>query len=208
MPGNPDDPEQFIVVWPNTLSDLARKLDEHAANYQDLVRGELEDLGQFLVDKVRANTPKNRGRLADSTKYRVVTNGQPEELGLEIYQDAKSTGRRGKGARSYPYWYTVHHGTKPLGRLKRIFPEPLNLVPWVRAVKGVRDPVQAKKEAYAIARNIFIKGLKPNPYLINTMNESRSRIEETATALGKAILIDLEDLPNVRQHTRDEDSFA
>lgn len=205
MPGKEDD---FIYVWPNTLSDLAKKMDEHAANFQDLVREELNDLGSYLVPKVMSATPKVRGRLANSTKYRVVTAGDDLELGLEIYQDAKSTGRRGRGARSYPYWYTVTHGTKPAGKLRQIFPEPVNLIPWTRAIKGVKNPQEAKQKAYALAKHIYEKGIKPNPYLKKVMTANRGRIQESADKIGSAILIDLEDLPDVRGHKRDEDSFT
>ena len=109
------------------LPDIIKRIDPSAMTQRlnVSVEEELRLLGEKLVREVYKNTPKGTGTLASSTKYRITsarrTIGADPEWKLEIIQDATA---RQQGAvdpgKRYFYWYTVHHGIQPDGRLKRV----------------------------------------------------------------------------------------
>lgn len=198
MPGNPNNE---IYVYPNTLSDLADNFKNIRSSFDSATESELGRLGRILVKEVKKNTPRGAlGRLRRSTQFRIIkfrkedTNEVNYEL--QIIQDAVAQHTTSSKQR-YFYWYTVHHGLAPRGRLTRIFPPAENLVKWVMRVKGVGDEAQALREAYAISRSIFEKGIAPNPYLKTSVRNQSDAIQQTADRITKALVVDLTRLPEI-----------
>ena len=190
-----------------SLPDIMKHIepDAMARRVQLTAEEELRLLGEKLVREVYKNTPKGTGNLARSTKYRILPMreaiGKEPMYTLEIIQDATSiqSGAVSPGKR-YFYWYTVHHGLQPDGKLRQVRPPSVKqgtLYPWVTKVVPTLDPEYATS---AIAWNIYKFGLKPNPYLRISFNNKQQDISATQEKIGKAIIFDLNDLPDVQYH--------
>lgn len=224
-PIRPDDfdfdamrPEKVNPLLPNTdneldfytegasLPDIIQRLDpdEMTRRINRSVEDELRLLGEKLVREVYSNTPKGTGALARSTKYRILpvrdAIGQQPYYQLDIIQDARATRRSERLDNRHFYWYTVHHGMQPAGRLNRARP-PSDmdnaLRPWVERVVPTLDPEYTTD---AIAWKIYKFGLQPNPYLENSFRNKQRDIEETQSKIGQTIQFDLTDLPDVQMH--------
>ncbi len=200
IPGS--DPRDDIYVEPGEIGDIIEKLDSVGALYRDIFEQELTKLGRELVIEVKERSPKASGRLARSTKFRLLRQQDDSsgdvEYDLQIIQDATSDPRARVSQRHF-YWYTVHHGLKPAGRLNRTYPPSANLENWVRRVKGseIGSEADVKRIAKTIAWNISKKGIKPNRYLIDSMKAKEDRIQEAANKIGESILINMGFLPEV-----------
>ena len=209
-PIRPDDfdfdamrPEKVNPLLPNTdneldfytegasLPDIIQRLDpdEMTRRINRSVEDELRLLGEKLVREVYSNTPKGTGALARSTKYRILP--VRDAIGQQPYYQLDNR---------HFYWYTVHHGMQPAGRLNRARP-PSDmdnaLRPWVERVVPTLDPEYTTD---AIAWKIYKFGLQPNPYLENSFRNKQRDIEETQSKIGQTIQFDLTDLPDVQMH--------
>lgn len=200
IPGS--NPNDDIYVEPSTLGDMAEQVLNVGALYRDIFEQELTKLGKALVPEVKKRTPKASGRLARSTRFRLVRrqgdSSGDVEYDLQIIQDATSI-PRARVRERYFYWYTVHHGLKPAGRLRNVTPPAANLEDWVKRVKGseVATEAELKRKAKTIAWSIGQKGIKPNRYLIDTMRDNQDRIQEAANRMGESILINMGFLPEI-----------
>ena len=114
----------------------------------------------------------------------------------------------------YHYWYTLHHGLKRRGRLRRAFPPYYvgsELYKWVtqvlrpsirrerfgKAKAGKSQQKQFERSAKAVAFTIHRKGIAPNTYIPDTYEENADKIRETAGKIGQDILLDTFRLPNI-----------
>lgn len=200
IPGS--SPDDDIYVEPSTLGDMAEQVISVGALYRDIFEEELTKLGKALVPEVKSRTPKASGRLARSTRFRLIRQQDnikgDIEYDLQIIQDATSI-PRARVKERYFYWYTVHHGLKPAGRLSNVTPPWENLQDWVKRVKGseVSTEAELKRKAKTIAWSIGKKGIKPNRYLIDTMRDNQARIQEAANRMGESILINMGFLPDI-----------
>ncbi len=205
LPGGPNDE---IRMLPNQLSDLAEnyRLSNVRAGYRDLVEQELSRLGRILEDRVKANTPRVSGRLARSTRFRIIRTVENETdvtYELQIIQDALANPRASVRNR-YFYWYTVHHGLRPAGRLKRTYPPPINLQNWVMRAKG--ESIQdAPGVARKIAWNIFKEGIEPNTYLFDSLEQEQTEIQVTADKIAQDLAFNLNHLPEIQRFSGFED---
>ena len=135
-----------------SLPDLIRRIDPDAMakRVQLSVEEELRILGEKLVREVYKNTPKGTGTLANSTKYRIMPMrealGKAPEYTLEIIQDATAIQSGAVSpSKRYFYWYTVHHGLQPAGKLRQAKPpadKQGTLYPWVTKVVPTLPNVQ------------------------------------------------------------------
>jgi len=197
LPGDPNRDEFFVL--PNILNDLASKFENIRPGFSSFAQQELRDLGFKLVPLVKAATPKASGRLARSTKHRVIrvrdSSSGESSFELQIIQDATARGVRTVRGR-YFYWYSVHHGLQPAGRLSNTFPPFENLIPWAVKRFGV-DEKTGRVIARKVAWKIRTKGIEPNTYLIDVMREAEDLIQKTADRIGQSIIVDLTRLPNI-----------
>lgn len=198
MPGKSSDE---IYVAPTQFKELAQNFEDPklSIGFNTVLEQELKRLGDYLVPEVKRRTPKTTGRLARSTHNRVVKR-RLEGTGdiqyeLHILQDATSI-PNAKVSNRYFYWYTVHHGLKPAGRLKQVFAPYEALVPWVIRKLGTTQ-AKAKQVARSVAWKIYKEGIPPNPYLQDSIDDNLSAIQDTANRIGYAISLDLVRLPNI-----------
>lgn len=199
--------EFVIEVHPSNLEDLAKKTRNVRPGFRNFTEDRLDSLGRKLVPIVKSNTPKSSGRLARSSRYRIirkVDNEQVVEYELQIIQDAVAkaievtTGapRKARVSERYFYWYTVHHGLAPAGRLSNAFPPPESLQSWVMKTLGVTRE-DSYLVALRVARKIHERGIKPNTYLLDSLKENIDLLQETADEIGKSIVLDLSRLPDI-----------
>ena len=200
---DPGDTEMEIYTEGASLPDIMKRIDpeQMEKRINKSVLDELRLLGEKLVREVYKNTPKASGALARSTKYRILPTrsrlGGAPTYQLDVIQDA--TGRQDVQQR-YFYWYTVHHGLQPAGRLRQARPpsdEKSLLTQWTKRVVATLDP---EYTTGAIAWNIHKFGIKPNPYLRISFQNKQKDIQETSQKIGQAIIFDLNELPDVQHH--------
>ena len=196
-------PNDEIYVAPNLLSDLAKNFRNVRPGFRSIIEDRLDSLGHKLVPLVKIKTPKGaKGRLARSTRHRVVRDIDISDdtitYDLQIIQDAVAQHQGRRSGNRYFYWYTVTHGTQPAGRLKRIYPPPENLRPWVEKVLGTsRDESMAV--SHFVAEKIFTKGIEPNPYLKDVIKENQDIIQQTADEIAREIVINVTRLPSIER---------
>ena len=218
FPFDPMRPDKIDPILPNndnemdfytqgaSLPDIIKRLDpdKMAKRINPSVVDELRMLGERLVREVYHNTPQGTGALARSTKYRILpvrdSIGQQPYYQLDIIQDASARRRRETLENRHFYWYTVHHGMQPAGRLNRARPpsdKDSALYPWVERVVPTLDPEYTTN---AIAWKKYKFGLQPNPYPEDSFRNKKRDIEETQSKIGQTIQFDLTDLPDVQMH--------
>ena len=197
MPGSPEDE---IYVQPALFKELAENFsDKRVDDYEIFVLTILDRLGREIVPIVRRYTPKSTGKLARSTRHRILTRideGGEKGYDLQIIQQATSNPLR--GVSRYFYWLSLHHGLYPSGTLGPLHaPPPINnLLPWVQATL-VTDPKRGgdRGAARRIALKLMREGTDPNPYLYEALLEAQPLLDDAAREIGQAIAVDLTRLP-------------
>jgi hypothetical protein len=200
----PDDPQRQIEIAPHLMATLADLYDAKKIQMQFglTAQQELEKLGRLLVGEVKRRTPRSTGKLARSTKFRIIT-GEDSATGnvereLQIIQDALSR-QTTTGSRRYFYWYSVHHGLAPAGRLSNTFPPAENLLPWVRRTFPGADEKKTLRKARSVAFKIYKEGIPPNPYLQESVDVHMAEIQATANRIRQQIVLDLTTLPDIAE---------
>tara|TARA_Y100000034_G_scaffold31346_1_gene38353 strand:- start:126 stop:758 length:633 start_codon:yes stop_codon:yes gene_type:complete len=202
LPAVPDDDFLGIEVSAGPLPALSEHFnpDRVQAGAGTIFQQELSLLGMKLVDEVKKRTPKSSSRLARSTKFRVRRIRDPFSgdvlFELQIIQDALSV-PKARVSQRYFYWYSVHHGLQPAGRLQKVFPPFENLVPWVIRRFGSGPEKEVKRRAKAVAFKIWKEGIPPNNYLVEAMEARRNDIQLAADRIQRDIMIDLTRLPDI-----------
>ena len=179
------------------LEKLGDRFENAEAITKETVFEMLDELGAKLVPELRRNTPRSTGGAALSTRHRVIESGSDTgvSMDLELIQRAKHSYQ----GTSYHYWYTLHHGLSPAGSLKQTYPaSSRSLENWVSKTFNIPKRTPAfKKKLKAIRWNMYKKGIEPNTYIQDTLDENRELIDEVSTKLGIQILEDVTTLPNV-----------
>ena len=204
---------------PNMLKTLARNLLNIAQVADDAAYDELIALGRELVPALADNTPKGQGKLAKSTKFKIIRHhhAQGSNFELQLFQTASNV----YNGVPYHYWYTLHHGFRPKGRLSQTMPKtgwladynslmigkakqavrnlkllaPLDR--WVMKKFGLVNRTEIRRKARSIAFLTWKRGRKPNPYIRKTYREKEDRIEETAQRIQQEIVLQVGRLPDV-----------
>lgn len=96
-------------------------------------------------------------------------------LGNSIQPDTLSPLRRAVGAH-VQYDRYVQEGTGPAAGKARYFPNVERLKPWIRQRHGLTGEALDDR-AWRVARRIYQRGTQPQPYLQQTADAMRQRVE-------------------------------
>lgn len=135
----------------------------------------LDRLGEALAQNLRLNTPVGAtGDLAESTSH--VVHIINTEVSVDIIQPADD-----------PTGF-IYQDKVSLGRPGGIGPPIDRLQGWVELKWGV-DPDESLEAAFRLSKHIAVHGTQPNHYVVDTVLESQSIIEETARQLGLSLAV-------------------
>ena len=173
-----------------TVDDRVDRITQYQRHQIFSVLGELARTS-IIPNLVRV-TPTYTGRLQFSTNYVLGSEkiSQDEEVvRLVVYQNA----HRDK----FFYRPIMEEGRTPGARM----PPVQNIEDWARTkVSGIsiNNPKKLRRHAFAIARNIGVKGIVPRNYTTRAIVMSSQAIADASARIGGAITI-MESGPGFRQ---------
>ena len=166
-----------FIVESDAVKRAGEAFVEGAAKTAQEIATAMDQLGVLVSARLKENTPVATGILAASTVHVTVTaNGVTT---VTISQPATSRGQ--------VYRPMVVRGTVPHMVNSR------NLHEWVRIRYGLAKPADVRRAAFAVAKQISMRGTPPNPFPQLTIEQARGDIRLTSAKILGAITVILTD---------------
>lgn len=165
-----------IMVNADDFWGIIDNLEGYPRRQVETIATAFQQLGAELAPILRANTPVGeRGELARSTRAVVHILGQ--DVRLDVIQPAAAIS---DGA--------LYQDYVAVGRAPGRRPPAEALEGWVQLKWGSTEP---ERDAFILARHIGQHGTRPDPYVINTLEQSQDIINDVARRLGIDLTIAL-----------------